>query len=412
VTLQTLSGGTVTGNVDFIVGNVTDGYAASQNKTGLRLSSTSLLDKHLVPSSWWPSHSRKLQENSLVFDDMHTALLPRAVSFSTGMLNHFFRGRMNFTRPNADSNAWTITNTSTSPNGALNGMFRLYSEDASKNRAPITSAVWSLNIPVGGNATVQVPEPPSGTKKLALVFNGQIGSEPANFNDAQWYAVSGRVVDYSPPPVICSTPRSDSGGWQGIDYTMNLGTRAGRVQVQYEAYSIPDKLVITSQNANHTSFVDTGTLISGFHTYQFDYDPVTLGSNQIHVVVTGNPEPTHSTAWNTVVGCPGQTLNTGNGALPQRAVTFTYGARLMGALGGCTASIYIDGVFRGTAAAGATGPSPITLTIGPGHGMSFSNYQCEPDTRNVLVGISYADANGTHTLGNMSSTNTLLFDVH
>jgi len=396
---------TQTGPVDYVVGNVYDAYSGIT--TSHRLAARSLLDPYarsLGATGLWT-------ENTSVFNNNYSALLPRAVGFSAGLINHFFRGRVNLTRLSASSLTWNITNVSTSPNGAMSGTFKLYAENSSHIRSAVPGGVWSLNLAKGGTSQVAFNDPPVGTQYLVLVFNGSIGGEPTS-SDSNWYATAGTVVKYTPPPSTCTAPRTDQGSSAGVNYTRDLGTVAGKVDVQFEAFSIPDGLVVKSANSAGTVLATTHGLVSGLHTFNFNFDPLNLGSTSINVVVTGNTDS--GTAWNVVTGCPGQPLTTGNGALPQETVKFSFGAALTGSLGSCIATVYIDGNSIGSAYADSSSPHTLSanLTIGQGHGISYSNFSCVTNTRNIVPTASYTDAAGPHPLPNFDSTATTFFDVH
>lgn len=155
------------GPLNVVIGDVYDGYAFG-HRTGKILATTSLLDKHLFEAQ----RSRVFAVNGAVFEDNYSILLPRAVSFSAGIINHFFAGQLGLRRASSGS-GWIIDNFGAE---AMNGNFSLYRENASQQRAIVPSGVWGGSLAVG-QSTPTLPEPPSGTTKLIAVFNGTIGSE-------------------------------------------------------------------------------------------------------------------------------------------------------------------------------------------------------------------------------------------
>lgn len=400
LTVTHRDGSVLTLPADYVVGRVYDPLNASVSAVTRKLATTSVFDgptrAHLGRRTFGLSPA--------VWDDNYPALFPRAVGFSAGLIDHLFRGRLNVQR-HSNGTSWVVQNTSRSGQTML-GELSFWYEGSTGLRYPVTGGTFQINLASGATQTVNFTEPPSTAVKLIAAFRGKIGLEGSVASG--YFAVAGKVIDYSPSVPPCTGERGDSGGYQGINYVKDMGGTAGQVEIVFEAYSIPDGLVVRSQNAAHTQLATTNGLVSGLESLSFPYDPAQLGSSKINVIVTGNTDT--RTAWNTVVGCPGQDLP--SNALPKRSVTFSYGSRLQGALGACTADVYIDATYRGTASAGEYGPSPITLTIGPGHGIQFLRYSCQPGTRNILVGVSYTDATGTHALGNMSSTNVIYFDVH
>lgn len=91
--------------------------------------------------------------------------------------------------------------------------------------------------------------------------------------------------------------RSVAGGDEPDSQTFELGTNTGSVEFLYDAYSIPDRIVVT-----HDGVVlhDTGCT-SGGATVAI---PISGGSTSITVSVTPNCSGTTGTAWEYVVGCP------------------------------------------------------------------------------------------------------------
>jgi len=341
------------------------------------------------------------------------------VGYSAGLINHFFRGRLNLARSGATGTNWTISNLSASTTGAVNGTFVVLAEDANHNRTQIPGATWSLNIPAGGSTTVSFTEPAASTANLVLAFSGQIGAEPANFNDAGWFAVAGKVVKYTPPS-SCTAPRSDAGSSAGITYTRDLGPVAGTVELQFEAFSIPDGIQVKYANGHTPDPVAYTGLVSGFRDKTFEYDPAAAGTQQVQLKVTGDTDS--NTEWVSVLGCPNQPITAANGGTPRETVQFNFGGALSGATGSCSATVSIDGAVVGTAQADASSPHGFGLVLtkavpqAPGQGsqhvLTYSNYQCSANLRNVTTGATYTDAAGTHAASDMSSLNPFLFDVN
>jgi hypothetical protein len=120
-------------------------------------------------------------------------LVRRAVGYSAGLLDYFFRGRMV-----ALSNKWAaasrpdvkITNSSEEP---MNGMFSLYYDDRNGQRKPAAS--WSdVSLSPGESKdgfSFTLPTDIREDGKYILVFRGTLGAESD--------AVVGKVVDIKPP---------------------------------------------------------------------------------------------------------------------------------------------------------------------------------------------------------------------
>jgi len=129
--------------------------------------------------------SRVFSLNEFNHDSSHNYLIPRAVAFSAGLINHFFRGEIELTKDLAVAipDGWQI---SSFLNEEMEGVFTLYYDDVNGNRKPVTGAVWDtanygLNGVLEGFGFMEVPKftLPSDRKngQLLLVFKGRIGQE-------------------------------------------------------------------------------------------------------------------------------------------------------------------------------------------------------------------------------------------
>lgn len=122
-----------------------------------------------------------------VYKDYAKQLLPRAVGYSAGLLNYFFRGEIDMVHDNSKPGRFFIENKS--PEDITNGNFTLYYDNTAGNRVKVAS--WEYTI--GGNQqspeSVVVTAPkgydPDEKGEFILVFNGSLGRE-AN-------AVAGKV---------------------------------------------------------------------------------------------------------------------------------------------------------------------------------------------------------------------------
>ncbi len=127
--------------------------------------------------------SLRFSLNRFNYDEMHKKLIPRAVGYSTGMLDYFFRGKMDFVSDSANSGTCAIKNLG---NEGMNGTFTLYFDDNSGVRNPVPGASWSLSVPAGqqvGNLAVTTPTPaPTKPGAYTLVFNGTMGQETPTGN--------------------------------------------------------------------------------------------------------------------------------------------------------------------------------------------------------------------------------------
>jgi hypothetical protein len=115
--------------------------------------------------------------NRFNFDTMQKLLIPRAVGYSAGLINYFFRGDIEMYEDSDRPGTYVVFNKG---NELLTGTFGLYYDDVSDNRVLLNT--WTLSIPAGGKVNVGAIAPPAepAPKKrdeYMLVFNGDMGDE-------------------------------------------------------------------------------------------------------------------------------------------------------------------------------------------------------------------------------------------
>lgn len=392
VTITPRVGSTITAPMAVVTGSIVDGYAYGV-QPGKTLATMSVLDKLLAQSG----HTRLFTVSSLVFEDQYPTLLPRAVAFSAGLINHFFAGKLGLRRATGGT-GWIIDNMGSD---ALNGSFQMFYETSAGQRSLVPGGVWSGALQPSAS-TVTLPEPPSGTVKLVAVFYGLIGSESMR-------RTAGKVVNYLPPPIPCGGNLKRSGDITGLDATVEMGTNSGTVQLSFEAFSIKDSLAVTAMNAANTQLATTGGMVSGLHKKTFTFNSATLGTSKARVRIVGSEE---GTLWDVAMSCPGKQLSAADFP-PTRSVIFEFGATLSGATGSCQADFFVDGVRVGLAYVSGSGGTGLTqsLTKGAGHGAEFRNFSCTANNNNLLIGAEYTDPSGTVRLQNMNQAGIRLFDV-
>lgn len=133
-----------------------------------------------------------------VHTDYATKLLPRAIGYSAGLLNYFFRGTLALdVRPNGEEvtrNVFTITNTSTEPMG---GTFTLYAEDTQGVRREVQglSPAPPTNLAPGEvSDKITITAMPEGLiRAFVLVFKGTLGAEQPGATVGDVGAVAGAI---------------------------------------------------------------------------------------------------------------------------------------------------------------------------------------------------------------------------
>jgi hypothetical protein len=112
-----------------------------------------------------------------VYRDYAERLIPRAVSYSTALIDYFFRGRL---FAFGDDLSMGIQNLS---DEVMDGTFTLYYDDADDARRPVPGAAWTRTLtPEAFVTDLRVTAPtnpaPKEPGKYMLVFRGGLGSEP------------------------------------------------------------------------------------------------------------------------------------------------------------------------------------------------------------------------------------------
>lgn len=114
--------------------------------------------------------------DEVVYRDYAERLVPRAVTYSTALVDYFFRGRLDMF---GSDTAMAIRNDG---DEAMNGTFTLYYDDAGDTRRAVPGASWTQSLGPGAVAadlritapTSPVPKEPG---RYMLVFRGVLGSE-------------------------------------------------------------------------------------------------------------------------------------------------------------------------------------------------------------------------------------------
>jgi hypothetical protein len=231
-----------------------------------------------------------------VYRDYAERLVPRAVTYSTALLDYFFRGRL-FVSGNDVSMA--IRNSSDEP---MSGTFTLYYDDAGDTRRPVPGGSWTSALAPGAGLTdlrVIAPTSPAPKEpgKYMLVFRGVLGTEPD--------AVVGKQVAVESVLSARLLKRKDGtpirgAAIQAIDRTtgqpMTVATtdQDGRAQLTWRpgrtVLFIPAVNLFPMYWAGGTSFVST---TEGAHVIQAgDLDPQGQVTIPIPIVDAQWPEQT------------------------------------------------------------------------------------------------------------------------
>lgn len=150
-----------------------------QGYTSEKLAAYSYMNKSLSSDKW------EYNLNNYVYEDYASQLIPRAVGYSAGLLNYFFRGTIDMISDNATGSGYVIEN-KTDEN--MEGTFELWYDDINDNRKMIWNGYLSI-VPNGKSSNITFTKPTDAKEscKYVLVLNkGTMGQEQG--------AVVGKVV--------------------------------------------------------------------------------------------------------------------------------------------------------------------------------------------------------------------------
>jgi hypothetical protein len=137
-----------------------------------------------------------------VYEDYVRLLLPRAVGYSIGLLDYFFRETLDFTIDGSSPNqTLAITNKS---DEAMEGTFTLYADNFSDIRGPVEGASFNLTLGSQARSGALAFTPPPEVQAYALVFQGKLGLEGGAVAGKvnEWYA----VTDVTPGSITPGQP--------------------------------------------------------------------------------------------------------------------------------------------------------------------------------------------------------------
>ena len=134
--------------IEFVSNEVTDSYTG-QSSNNARASTYSLFNKNLSDydkdAIVRGSYVRSIFTlNEFNYDAAHNYLIPRAVPYSAGLINHFFKTKLELTKTSG-SGDWSVKNLSDVP---LEGTFELYSKSITNGTVQKIGSVNNVGQPL------------------------------------------------------------------------------------------------------------------------------------------------------------------------------------------------------------------------------------------------------------------------
>lgn len=238
----------LTGTITFYGSAVEDRFRPSTNTFNFRTSSHSIFDPDLKKEG----RASVFSLNRFNFYAAHDLLIPRAVGYSAGLINYFFRGKLDFKKDEQDQTKFRIVNLGPE---AMNGRFALYYDAKDGNRYPVTvdpadpnrdikdSKGWLLTVaalnPVVPNSNLSEPiafvppvddgspTSPKARNEYMLVFSGTMGEEQEDKTKGVLGAVVAKAIKAEYNGVLyvrvtsnergTSTLRVDKGGTRYVE---------------------------------------------------------------------------------------------------------------------------------------------------------------------------------------------------
>lgn len=322
--IQTLLPGTsLKGMMTFYSSTVTDKYAGS-SVVNRRAATSSIFDADI--KKYATSDKKEvLTLNRFNFDAAHALLIPRAVGYSAGLINYFFRGKIDFIEDKNNPGKYVIKNLSAED---MQGTFTLYYDAVDNNRYPVAGdavdKTWASLAVLKNNQVdnlgfsppvYPVPKEPG---KYMLVFNGDLGEEKATTGVTVGAVVAvvanlkepdlqlldwllGRIVtisangDFTSPPLpFGSILRDGSTISSGISiYNGNVINNTFTYPSGRNNVTLRNKVPFT----NNTNSYDTASSVAGI----FIADVLGVRGDQVNVkVFDHNGNPTNTFASNPI----------------------------------------------------------------------------------------------------------------
>ncbi len=299
------------GYITLILADVPDSVNPSAPKA-TALTTYSLWDQFLESKGIQPAYTL----NRYNYDAMADLLIPRAVAYSAGIINYFFRGKLDVVADPNNLGAYIIKNLGPED---MKGNFTLYYDAVDGKRYPVAgdtpTTTWAaITIPSKGqidNMTFATPTNPApkGVGEYMLVFNGDMGEEKAVAGSVGAIA----ATKTAGPVLYVANPRDFSLGQGVIDEYTGSGkylksVPSGLITYQTRLVAAVGNDVYTTGVVN-TSFVQfapppisqvfkngvpiatyaraTGMAVNSKGVYVMDSDPNNLGGGPADIIHYG-----------------------------------------------------------------------------------------------------------------------------
>lgn len=212
-------------------------------ETGYRLATVGFLKDYVL--TYFPTSAKILRAfekpalDANVYRDYASLLIPRAVGYSAGLLNYFFRGEMDMVTDDVKGSGYVIVNNTDED---MSGTFELWYDNNKNERVKVSGASWTLNIgkkSSGNNKSTNITfSSPTDAKdsKYMLIFRGKLGNEED--------AVAGKIVELEK------------------DYLFLVNLKNQTMALEIKLNNNQYQLIPASKNINITRFSMPSTLLT------------------------------------------------------------------------------------------------------------------------------------------------------
>ncbi len=279
-----------------------DNFLGGPPVTNPRASSFSVFDEDLQRLA--PGFGRSFSLNEFNFRAAHDFLVPRAVAYSAGLINYFFRGKIDFVvDPNpANPGGFLIKNLGPEP---MKGKFALYYDDRNGDRHPVPDAggsalVWDTTVLLASasgllNAGANLPVPgftppttpaPKVLGEYMLVFSGDMGEEKQDAGSIGAVVAKAITNPYSGALYLAGEDgagqlqffKIDKQGVSNVTGPLPFGIRFVDHSVRERSYGFKQALLTTTSSGTvvHRTIgleLETGSL-GDFSNVSFVLDPL------------------------------------------------------------------------------------------------------------------------------------------
>lgn len=137
---------------------------------------------NMARMSTLPARTAVTIKNDNVLSNYHDIMIPKAIEYSGGILDYFFRGSMAVSVVGYDTNTMTYTNQIMNTSGEAfgPGFYAIYQDDASGDRTQVASTNLSTALQGGDGFTMAFSSTNSLTNKTLVVYRGSIGLTNSN----------------------------------------------------------------------------------------------------------------------------------------------------------------------------------------------------------------------------------------